>query len=169
MLMNHAGAAAQRHRSQPQMQPQPTGDARTELQLFFKSYDSAMLDFDADQLAGQFDLPCLLSAPEGSGSFSARGELRAALARNFLEYRHQGLVSASLAALSLTALSHDFARAEAVWSFCNGRGQEMRNIACAYTLRRSPPGQIGRWRIVHAVSLDAPMRNRPRGETLSLR
>jgi hypothetical protein len=131
-----------------------TADPRTELQLFFKSYDAACLDFDADAVAALYDLPCLLSGMQGQGSFTARGELRAHFAKLFTAYRQQGLVSASLASLTITALSEDFARGEAVWSFSDTRGREGGSLASAYTLRRTPQPTGGRWRIAHAVALD---------------
>ena len=162
MLMNQP-AATMRHRSPTP--PQQTVDARGELQLFFKSLDAAMFDFDAEAVAAHFDLPCLLSGPEGSGSFSGRGELRTHLMRTFSQYRQQGLTSASLASLSLDAMSLDFAQSRIVWTFANARGHEVRSVAGAYTLRRSPPGSLGRWHIVHALSLAAA---RPRGEILTL-
>jgi hypothetical protein len=129
-------------------------DLRAELQLFFKSYDAACLDFDIDVVASLYDLPCLVSGMHGHGSFSARGELRAHFARVFAAYRQQGLVSASLSSLTINALSDEFARGEAVWSFSNARGTDVANLASAYTLRRSMLPAGNRWRIVHALALD---------------
>jgi hypothetical protein len=129
-------------------------DLRAELQLFFKSYDAACLDFDIDAVAALYDLPCLVSGMHGHGSFTARGELRAHFAKVFPTYRQQGLISASLASLTINALSDEFARAEAVWAFSNTRGADVANLASAYTLRRTTLPMGGRWRIVHAVALD---------------
>jgi len=148
--------------------PRPA-DARAELQLFFKSYDAACLDFDADAVAALYDLPCLISGMYGHGSFTARGELRAHFAKIFGAYRQQGLVCASLASLSITALSDDFARGEAVWSFSDSRGREGGNLASAYTLRRSLQAADARWRIAHAVTLDeAEKLAGPKRPTISL-
>ncbi|MBI2256280.1 MAG: hypothetical protein HYU58_16775 [Proteobacteria bacterium] len=133
--------------------PKPA-DPRAELQLFFKAYDAANLDFDADAVVALYDLPCLISGMHGNGSFTARGELRAHFARVFTAFRQQGLVGASLASLIITALSDEFARAEAVWSFTDPRGRDAANLASAYTLRRAALPDGGRWRIVHALALD---------------
>ena len=124
-------------------------DAKGDLQLLFKSYDAACLDFDADAVAAFYDLPCLISTPDGNGSFTARGEVRAAFARLFSSYRQQGLVGASLASLQIEALSAGFAQAQAVWSLANNRGADVGSVICAYTLRHA----TGKWRICHAVSL----------------
>lgn len=139
--------------STPLRQPEPA-DPRAELQLFFKAYDAACLDLDADGVAALYDLPCLASGLHGHGSFTARGELRAHFAKLFSGFRQQGLVSASLASLAIDALSREFARAEAVWAFSNHRGSEVANLASAYTLRRTTMPTGARWRIVHAVALD---------------
>ena len=144
-------------------------DLRAALQLFFKAYDSACLDFDADAVVALYDLPCLVSGMHGHGSFTARGELRAHFAKVFAAYRQQGLVSASLASLTINALSEDFARAEAVWSFSNTRGTDVANLASAYTLRRTTLSAGARWRIVHALVLDEAENLRPaKRPTLSL-
>lgn len=149
---------ARAYRSTPARLPDVKGD----LQLLFKSYDAACLDFDADAVAAFYDLPCLISTVDGNGSFTARGEVRAAFARLFSGYRQQGLVSASLASLQIEALSDGFAQVQAIWSLANNRGAEVGNLTCAYTLRHA----TGKWRICHAVSLgDArPLRR----STLSL-
>jgi ketosteroid isomerase-like protein len=161
-----------RHRSAspvPQTAPAPVpADPRAELQHFFKSYDAACFDFDADAVANLYDLPCLISSAEGSGSFTARGELRAAFARTFTGYRQQGLVGANLASLTISTLSGDFAQARAIWSLRLARGHDVTSFACHYTLRHAQ----GRWRIVHAVGLDAGdkfARQKPRAAILSLR
>ncbi|WP_374654342.1 hypothetical protein [Dongia sp.] len=160
-----------RHRSPATPQPSPVAvpvDARAELQLLFKSYDAACLDFDADAVAGFYDLPCLLSTQEGNGGFTARGELRAAFARVFSGYRQQGLVGASLVSLGIDALSDDFALARAIWSLGDTRGRDAVSFGCLYTLRRAQ----GRWRIVHAVALDERSklaRRKPRAAILGLR
>lgn len=130
--------------------PATSPDPKSDLQFLFKAYDAACLDFDADAVASFYDLPCLISLPDGNGSFTARGEVRAMMARRFAAYRQQGLVSASMTALTLEALSGDFAQARIVWSLSNTRGTEMASFASAYTLRRAD----GRWRIAHAVTLD---------------
>jgi hypothetical protein len=136
-------------------------DLRAELQLFFKAYDSACLDFDADAVVALYDLPCLVSGMHGHGSFTARGELRAHFAKVFVAYRQQGLMSASLASLTINALSSDFARAEAVWSFSNARGMDVASLASAYTLRRTTLPTCARWRIVHALALNEAENLRP--------
>jgi len=144
-------------------------DLRAELQLFFKSYDAACLDFDIDAVATLYDLPCMVSGMHGHGSFTARGELRAHFAKVFAAYRQQGLVSASLASLTINALSDEFARGEAVWAFSNMRGTEVANLASAYTLRRTTSPAGARWRIVHALALDEAENLRPtKRPTLSL-
>jgi ketosteroid isomerase-like protein len=176
--MHSQTAYTQRHHRSvsrvPQSAPAPVpADARAELQHFFKSYDAACFDFDADAVASLYDLPCLISSAEGNGSFTARGELRAAFARIFTGYRQRGLVTASLAALDLTALSDDFAQGQAIWSLSNGRGQEVTSFARHYTLRRAFNGSLGRWRIVHAVALEEAeklaRRQGPRAPILTLR
>lgn len=142
--------------ARPSPRPEKTNpvDLRAELQLFFKSYDAACLDFDIDAVASLYDLPCLVSGMHGHGSFTARGELRAHFAKVFTAYRQQGLVSASLASLTINALSGEFARGEAVWSFSNSRGSDVASLASAYTLRRTMLPAGGRWRVVHALALD---------------
>lgn len=143
-------------------------DVRAELQLLFKAYDAACFDFDADAVAGFYDLPCLISTAEGNGSFTARGELRAAYTRLFAGYRAQGLVSASLASLNIAAFSGGFAQGLAIWSLGNARGQDVVNLACVYTLRLAQ----GRWRIAHRLALDEALklaRTKPRDAILSLR
>lgn len=148
--------------------PEPV-DPRAELQMFFKAFDAACLDFDADAVAALYDLPCLVSGMHGHGSFTARGELRAHFAKVFALYRQQGLVSASLASLTIHALSDDFARAEVVWAFSNTRGTDIANLASAYTLRRTSLPAGARWRIVHALALDEAENLRPaRRPTLAL-
>ena len=130
--------------------PLRSPDARGDLQCLFKSYDAACLDFDADAVAAFYDLPCLISTPGGNASFTARGELRAAMARVFTGYRQRGLVSASIAALEVATLTTDFAQAQIVWSLCKARGVEVVSFARRYTLRHAD----NRWRIAHAVALD---------------
>ncbi len=156
-------ATARVRAPQPLRSPDPTAD----LQCLFKSYDAASFDFDADAVAGFYDLPCLLSTQGGNASFNARGELRAAMARLFSLYRQRGLVSASIVDLKLKSLGDDFARAEVRWSLSNARGMEVTDFASSYTLRRADR----RWRIAHAVSLDEalqPANLVPRGPVLSL-
>lgn len=157
-----------RHRSSSPLTAPAPSDPRAELQRLFKSYDAACLDFDADAVASLYDLPCLLSTQEGNGSFTARGELRAAFARAFSGYRQQGLTGASLAALTISTLSGDFAQARAIWSLSNARGHDVMSFACHYTLRHAQ----GRWRIAHAVGLDEAdklARQKPRAAILTLR
>jgi hypothetical protein len=125
-------------------------DAKGDLQCLFKSYDAACLDFDADAVAAFYDLPCLISTQGGNASFTARGELRAAMARVFTGYRQHGLVSASIAALEVATLTADFAEAQVVWSLTKARGVEVVSFSCRYTLRHAD----NRWRIAHAVALD---------------
>lgn len=176
MYAETASHAQSRHRSQST--PTSTAsvaapadhraDSRAELQRLFKSYDAACLDFDADAVAGFYDLPCLISTQHGNGSFTARGELRAAFARVFSGYRQMGLVGANLASLSINALSDDFAQARVVWSLGNARGHDVVSVACLYTLRYAQ----GRWRILHAVALDEAeklARRNARAAILSLR
>ncbi|MBK8159931.1 MAG: hypothetical protein IPK59_14575 [Rhodospirillaceae bacterium] len=103
-------ASARARASQPVPKPDPTAD----LQCLFKAYDAAWFDFDADAVAGFYDLPCLLSSLGGNASFTARGELRAAMARLFTHYRQRGLVSASIVDLKLRILAGDFARGAAL-------------------------------------------------------
>lgn len=152
-------------RSVPSSTAKPL-DVQSDLQHLFKSYDAACFDFDADAVAALYDLPCLLSTPDGNGSFTARGELRAAFARVFSLYRQHGLVSASLVSLTIEALSADFAQVLARWSLSNGRGVDVVSVACAYTLRHAG----GKWRIAYAAALDDAdklARQRPRAPTLS--
>lgn len=125
-------------------------DATADLQRLFKSYDAACFDFDADAVAAFYELPCLISTPDGNGSFTARGELRMAFARVFSGYRCQGLAAASIVSLQLDLLSAAIAQARVIWSLSNARGADIRSLACAYTLRRSQ----GKWRIACAVALD---------------
>ena len=149
-------------------QPVRSSDPTADLQCLFKAYDAACFDFDADAVAGFYDLPCLLSSPGGQASFTARGEVRAAMARLFTLYRQRGLVSASIVDLKLKTLGHDFARAEVRWSLSNARGMDITGFASSYTLRQADR----RWRIAHAVSLDdgvSPADLAPRGPVLSLR
>lgn len=141
--------------------PDATRDTTGDLQHLFKSYDSACLDFDADAVAAFYDLPCLVSTPDGTGSFTTRADLRAAFARVFAGYRQQGLASASLVSLKIETLSAGFAQARAIWSLANGRGADVISIGCAYTLRQSLGQALGKWRIVHAVTLDDMDRRRP--------
>jgi hypothetical protein len=136
-------------RAYPSM-PLRSPDAKGDLQCLFKSYDAACLDFDADAVAAFYDLPCLISTQAGNASFTARGELRAAMARVFAGYRQRGLVSASIAALEVATLTADFAQAQVVWSLGKARGVEVVSFASRYMLRHAD----NRWRIVHAVALD---------------
>lgn len=154
MFTETALRASPRATPSTRLERQSPVDLRAELQLFFKSYDAACLDFDIDAVAALYDLPCLASGMYGHGSFTARGELRAHFAKVFTAYRQQGLVSASLASLTINALSDEFARAEVVWAFSNARGSDIANLASAYTLRRTTLPMGGRWRIVHALALD---------------
>jgi ketosteroid isomerase-like protein len=157
-----------RHRSSSTLTAAAPADPRAELQRLFKSYDAACLDFDAEAVARLYDLPCLLSTQEGNGSFTSRGELRAAFARAFSGYRQQGLTGASLVSLTISTLSGDFAQGRAIWSLSNARGHDVMSFACHYTLRHAQ----GRWRIVHAVALDEAeklARQKPRAAILSLR
>ena len=73
------------------------------------------------------------------------------MARQFATYRQRGLVSASLASLSIFAMTETFARAETIWLLGNARGLDAGEINCAYTLRFV----LGRWRIAHALYSDA--------------
>jgi hypothetical protein len=141
----------------PVRSPDATPDTTGDLQCLFKSYDSACLDFDADAVAAFYDLPCLISAPDGTCSFTVRSDLRAAFARVFAGYRCQGLASASLVSLKIEALSASFAQARVIWSLANGRGADVASVGCAYTLRHA----LGKWRIVHVVTLDETDRRRP--------
>ncbi len=78
-----------------------------------KSYDAACLDLRCRCGGSAYDLPCLSPVCKGQGSFSgARRIARSILPKLFTAYRQQGLVSASLASLTITALSEDFARGE---------------------------------------------------------
>ena len=156
-------ATARAAAPQPPRSPDPTAD----LQCLFKSYDAASFDFDAEAVAGFYDLPCLISTQGGNASVTARGELRAAMARLFAGYRQRGLVSASIVDLKLKTLSPDFARAVVRWSLGNARGMEVTGFSCSYTLRHADR----RWRIAHAVALDEAARLAgltPRGPMLSL-
>jgi ketosteroid isomerase-like protein len=168
MFVESLLSAQSRHRPQPAPAATAPADPRAELQRLFKSYDAAYLDFDADAVASLYDLPCLLSAQQGNGSFTARGELRAAFARVFAGYRQQGLTGASLASLTISTLSGDFAQAQAIWSLSNARGHDVASFASHYTLRHVQ----GRWRIAHAVALDEAekrTRQKPWAPILSLR
>lgn len=139
----------------PARSPNASSDAKGDLQHLFKSYDAACLDFDADAVAGFYDLPCLIASPTGTVSFNARGELRAAFARVFSGYRQQGLVSASLVSLKIESLSAGLAQARAIWSLANGRGTEVASLGCHYALRRSDGSSTGgKWRISYAAMLE---------------
>jgi hypothetical protein len=124
-------------------------DVMGDLQYLFKAYDAASLDFDADSVAAFYDLPCLISAPDGNGSFTARGEIRAAFARAFAGYRQRGIVSATMVSLTLKSLSEDFAMALVTWSLSNARGMDISQLDNMYTLRR-----VGmQWRISCTLTL----------------
>lgn len=166
----YAETSSSMHASARACAPQPvrTPDPTADLQCLFKAYDAACFDFDADAVAGFYDLPCLISSQGGNASFTARGEVRAAMARLFTHYRQRGLVSASIVDLKLKTLAADFARAAVRWSLSNARGMEVAGFAGSYTLRQAG----GRWRIAHAVSLDDGLQQAdlaPRGPVLSLR
>ena len=156
------------HRAEPRAcrsVPTRSSDAKGDLQCLFKAYDAACLDFDADAVAAFYDLPCLISTPDGNGGFTARGDLRAAFAQAFSAYRRQGLVAASIVSLSIDTLSADFAQARVIWSLANARGADVVSFSCRYTLRHAG----GKWRIAYAVTLDEVDRlARPKSPPLGL-